>query len=121
MIDELVPFVTPPVVESAAVKVQPPDTLNATLENIATPDEALTLVVPVAVHVELITTVSVAPVPEVITFPLASSTLTENDVRFVPAVPVEGGSVVKINLLRYRVSAPWSVKTSHSLVRSRPP
>jgi hypothetical protein len=51
------------------------------------------------VHVEVITTVSVAPVPDVIGIPLLSSTETAKAGRTTPAEAVAEGSVVKATLL----------------------
>ncbi len=81
-------------VPSVAVMEQLVPSVICTFENVATPATAGTLVVPVSVHDEVRSTSSVEPVPDVMTLPVLSSTLTTNEVSVLPAVVVAGGSVV---------------------------
>ncbi len=81
-------------VESVAVSVQLRPVVMVTALKVATPLMAANDVVPVKVQPLEMTMVSVEPVPEVMTLPLASSTLTTKELRAVPAVVVLGGAVV---------------------------
>jgi len=86
-----------PSVESVAVSVQLVPVVMSTVVKVATPAAATSLSVPPNAHpavaVEM-TIVSVAPAPEVLTFPDASSTETLNDVRATLNVAFVGGTVV---------------------------
>jgi hypothetical protein len=81
---------------SVAVRTQAPVTLIVSAANVATPAAATAVVVPPRVHGDVIAMVSVAPVPDVTTLPLTSSTEALKAVSTVLAVvTVVGGAVVK--------------------------
>jgi hypothetical protein len=86
-------------VESVATRVQTVPVLIASAVNVATPAIAATVVVPISVHVDVITTTSVSPVLAVIGIPLLSSIETAKEGRIAPAVAAAEGSVVKPTLL----------------------
>ena len=80
---------------SIAVKVQdPPVDSKATSLKLATPALAVTVSVPAIVQEDVSVIESVAPVPDVITAGVLSSTETAKVAMFAPVVAVDGGAVV---------------------------
>jgi hypothetical protein len=97
---------------SVAVSTQAPVTLMVSALKVATPAMATAVVVPPRVHGDVIAIVSVAPVPEVTTLPLTSSTEALKTASTVLAVVTEvGGTVVKTT----RVAVP-AIKATTVLV-----
>ena len=83
-------------VESVAVSTQVPVTLMVRALKVATPATPMTDVVPPRVHVDVITIVSVDPVPVVTTLPLTSSTETANvGTTELAVVTLAGGATEK--------------------------
>jgi hypothetical protein len=94
VIAALVAVVTPDDVVSEATSVQFVPVVMVTAVNVATPEAAGIDVVPVSVQFDVIATVSVDPVPDVITVEVLSSTDTEKLDSAAPAFVAVGGTTV---------------------------
>jgi len=96
--------------ESVAVSTQAPVTLTLSALKVATPAAATAATVPPSAHGDVIVMVSVAPVPEVTTLLLTSSTETLKVVSTVLAVATAaGGAVVKATCVAVPASTAMAV------------